>query len=114
MATTYKNRQWLQRFLATFFIMLLACYYSSSTLFLHSHNYDNCIVWHSHPFSNAPHSEQTAVSIASLNTFNVITTDTAEYISPFLCLIQELEEEAIAFTHQKHFSFTSLRAPPAI
>lgn len=113
MATTYKKRQKLQQLLATFFIMLLACYYSSGTLFLHSHKYDNCIVWHSHPFSNAPHSEQTAVSIASLNIFNAIATDAAEYISPLLYLIHELEDNTIPFTPQKHSSFTSLRAPPA-
>ena len=111
----YKNKEnIMRRNVAVFFIALLSCYYSSSTLFLHSHNIDNCIIWHSHPFSNATHSEQSAVAIATLNVINAVTAEHDYIISPFftlLCTITEQGEEKLC---DAIILAENLRAPPLV
>lgn len=107
-----KKENIIRQYVAVFFITLLSCYYSSSTLFLHSHNVNNCIVWHSHPFSNAPHSEQSAVAIATLNVINAVTADTDFTISPFIILLCTVTERLNETVCDLSILAEDLRAPP--
>ena len=115
MALCDRNNKRKRILLATFFIMLLSCYYFSTTVFLHSHNVNNCcIIWHSHPFSNAPHSEQSMVSLSVLSVINIVLTDTVNIAVPDNRIISLVHTEPVLLRTVEVLFSGNFRAPPAL
>ena len=114
MALCDRNNKRKRMLLATFFIVLLSCYYFSTTVFLHSRNVNNCIIWHSHPFSNAPHSEQSMVSLSVLSVINIVLTDTVNIAVPDNRIISLVHTEPVLLRTVEVLFSGNFRAPPAL
>lgn len=103
--------------IAILLMMLFVAYYSSSTLFVHTHfiGLGRGLVTHSHPYlpdSNHSHSANEFYAIACLTNFTteeIEFTDVPEEEETLISII--FVEPVIACATAEH-QFASLRAPP--
>ena len=101
------------------FIALYMCYTASTTLFVHTHNYDGQFVVHSHPFvmgeggalnHNHTLSQSLFIHFISSSLFVGITTSIG--LRVLSIVLTKQYKHKIEIYIKQHFTHYSLRAPP--
>jgi len=98
-------------------LTLFVSYQSGDLFFLHTHNIEGHLVTHSHPYKSGEHSHNAndLLVIQSLTFLSSLFGDSSCIENLFAYqTAQYAQQPATGFLPDKHYCFSSLRAPPAL
>lgn len=115
----YKNK--ISGFLRFLLLVLFVSYYSSITLFYHTHLVNGEVIVHSHPFSKKnqkpfqshSHSSSTYIHIQHLM-YAVweSSPETPQITEPVISFCEYKVGYTLPFIHSSSYTYAQLRAPP--
>ncbi len=108
-----KNIRRKERLLAKVLLAIVCHFYCGNTFFMHSHEFGDEIVWHSHPFTSNPHTKSAADAIAHIN--HAIFTEEVEFveINPIIITFAPIEYFVDSQIKSATVFCKFLRAPPS-